>query len=663
MKLRILLAGLICSIALVAADSGAELFQKAVTQEQAAGNLPEAIKLYQQVAKDYASNRPLAAKALVQAARCYEKLGEGQAQKLYEQVTRDFSDQVELANTARSRLAALREAAPATMTARRVDSVDSPIMIGYGQRTFLIEGKTLFSADGHGNNKHSIHTFPPAVASWGRADFSRDLSLVLIGEGPTEGPFSITLMKSDGTVQRNLGEVNRTGPVLFSWDNRYAVLAEPQKDGSSHIIRLTLADGHRQEILRRENAVIDVVQFSPDGRFIAFTESSAGSNKVLVVPSAGGEPVVLAEDSGLVDWTRDGHYLAVNSGRPTARALYLLPMKDGRAAGAPVFIRNGAIEQGWTLPSGALMYRTVSNPGDVIFIGTLAADGHVEGWKPLYLETGISGNPRPDWSPDGRQIVYIAGSLDSNRGVSTVRVHDLATGADRELYRDARPFQTCHFATLRPKIYCAFSNSVTTDFMEIAPDTLVAENLASVDGMWVMHEVSPDDSEFYGYNFGKGLERWNRETHQATPMGEGIYPSPDGRWVWTGGAPTKPQSDPSLQLTLEIRRTSEAAWRHIGYFRMRPWRSPGPIHATFTPDGEWFYFHARDAADKDALFRVSTAGGEPTRLGDIPSHAIEGSMRVTRDGRQILLVAPDAASPRIETWLLENFEPKQTAAK
>ena len=118
MKRRAIVAGLIFGMALLAADSGAELFQRAVTQEQAAGNLPEAIKLYQQVAKDYASNRPLAAKALIQAARCYEKLGEDKATKLYEQVARDFADQTESANTARTRLAALRlqSAVPPSLT-------------------------------------------------------------------------------------------------------------------------------------------------------------------------------------------------------------------------------------------------------------------------------------------------------------------------------------------------------------------------------------------------------------------------------------------------------------------------------------------------------------------------------------------------------------------
>src|ERR1700691_3797568 len=109
MKLRILIAGVMFGIVALAADTGAELFQKAVTQEQAAGNLEGAIKLYQRVATEFASDRPLAAKALVQEARCYEKLGQDKAVKLYEQVARDFSDQREPATQARARLAAIRD--------------------------------------------------------------------------------------------------------------------------------------------------------------------------------------------------------------------------------------------------------------------------------------------------------------------------------------------------------------------------------------------------------------------------------------------------------------------------------------------------------------------------------------------------------------------------
>jgi tetratricopeptide (TPR) repeat protein len=127
MKLRVLVAGLVLGLAAFAADSGAELFQKAVTAERAAGNLEEAIKLYQRVAKEFASDRALAAKALVQEARCYEKLGQDKAVKIYEQVARDYRDQREPSATASARLAVLRQgdrpAVPATMTQRKIDAV------------------------------------------------------------------------------------------------------------------------------------------------------------------------------------------------------------------------------------------------------------------------------------------------------------------------------------------------------------------------------------------------------------------------------------------------------------------------------------------------------------------------------------------------------------
>jgi hypothetical protein len=64
------------------------------------------------------------AKSLVQAARCYEKLGQDKAVKLYEQVAREFGDQRESVAKARERLAAMAGGAKAKngrgMVARQI---------------------------------------------------------------------------------------------------------------------------------------------------------------------------------------------------------------------------------------------------------------------------------------------------------------------------------------------------------------------------------------------------------------------------------------------------------------------------------------------------------------------------------------------------------------
>jgi tetratricopeptide (TPR) repeat protein len=82
------------------------LYQQALHEQDALGNLKAAIALYERVlaAKP---DRALAAKALLQMAGCYEKLGMAESSKTYERVVQEFSDQSEQAAVAKARIAAL----------------------------------------------------------------------------------------------------------------------------------------------------------------------------------------------------------------------------------------------------------------------------------------------------------------------------------------------------------------------------------------------------------------------------------------------------------------------------------------------------------------------------------------------------------------------------
>jgi hypothetical protein len=216
MKLRVLITGLIFGVAAVAADNGAELFQKAVTQERAAGNLEEAIKLYQRVAKEFASDRALAAKALVQEARCYEKLGQDKAVKVYEQVARDFGDQREFAATASARLAVLRQGerpaatVPATMTQRKIEL---PYPSNSFQSFYQTDGQRIIYKDDvtgammindlGGKDKRVI--FKPKGDSLNFLEPSRDFSMVLMELRRPDGSVATAVIKTDGTGYREIG--------------------------------------------------------------------------------------------------------------------------------------------------------------------------------------------------------------------------------------------------------------------------------------------------------------------------------------------------------------------------------------------------------------------------------------------------------------------------
>jgi hypothetical protein len=392
MKLRVLIAGFVLAVAAFAAESGAELFQKAVTQERAAGNLEEAIKLYQRVAKEFASDRPLAAKALVQAARCYEKLGQDKAIKLYEQVARDYGDRRELAATANARLVVLRQGeragAPATMTQRKIELPVASTLAYKGTKRYV--GFMLFPTDGQrvlykdaatgalmisdlaGQDKRVVLK-PKAGEQIENIFPSRDFSSVLVWLG-VDGGRKPVVLKTDGTGYRELADISSAcGPPDWSWDNRYLFdcMKKPgEPDGTGQVRRVSVTDGEIRNLGRAQDTPLN--RPSPDGRFIASGTAYERIGKVWMMPIPGGEPELVSENAHLIDWTRDGRYLIVTSSHSGSEALYLLPIKDGKAVGDPVFVHYGPCFFGLTVGNGGLVcHSTHPDDGLEAWLGSL----------------------------------------------------------------------------------------------------------------------------------------------------------------------------------------------------------------------------------------------------------------------------------------------------
>jgi hypothetical protein len=106
--------GILLTVALslaLMAQSAQELYQRALVQEQANGNLPEAIRLYSQAARTAGKDRSLAAKALVRIANSQEKLGnQNEAAEVYALIVRSYPEQSAEVSAAQERLGQLRRA-------------------------------------------------------------------------------------------------------------------------------------------------------------------------------------------------------------------------------------------------------------------------------------------------------------------------------------------------------------------------------------------------------------------------------------------------------------------------------------------------------------------------------------------------------------------------
>jgi Tol biopolymer transport system component len=431
----------------------------------------------------------------------------------------------------------------------------------------------------------------------------------------------------------------------------------------SRLLRISVADGQTRELLSLKAAKVTAVNFSPDGRLVAYQAQPSSVadpvSQIFVMPAEGGAPQLVYEERltsmlaslKLLDWTADGRYLAIASERTGKGALHLLPIKDGKSAGEPVFVKFGDFELGATTAAGGLIYRSVE-PGGVwaVYFASLDANSRPGVWKRLDLPLGNTLNPEPQWSGDSNQIVYSAQHEDMGQtGGESIRLHNLSAGGDREIYH-ALGYTHCTWAAQQLNLFCAENGMGKTDIFSISVDSGQVERLHNSPGlpMFGIH-ASRDDRALYifrsKFSGEEGeLLRWEIATQRETilermPPGAWGWVSQDERWV----------VEVDERRNLKIRPTAGGDWKPL-------LSDPHAGHFGLTPDGNWLIYHTVDSAGKHGLYRVPTAGGQPERLGDFPTNTPDGSLEISPDGRKVMVAAGEYDTV-YELWSLKNFVP------
>ena len=209
-----------------AAQSGHDLFQQALTQERAYGNLEQAIQLYEQILSDFAEDRALVANALVQLGNTYEKLGRPDARAAYRRVVDEFADQSQPLAAARQGLAALSARGSRLGSSPRTELTYAFVLGG------VAVGDPSFAA-------------PYDVSPDGR-------QLVFRDHRHAERPAGLYLSNKDGSGVRPLITLEtESGPVEGLWTPRWspagrriAFMARfPEGDQGMGLYVLDLDDG------------------------------------------------------------------------------------------------------------------------------------------------------------------------------------------------------------------------------------------------------------------------------------------------------------------------------------------------------------------------------------------------------------------------------------
>jgi Tol biopolymer transport system component len=677
MNFRLLVIFAACSVAF--AETGTELFQKAVVQERAAGNLEEAIKIYQRVAREYPKDRPLAAKALVQAARCYEKLGQDKAIKLYGQVISEFGDQRELAAVSRERLAALtppKANSSAGMVARQIPTRVSSLQPfeSDGRRLFNVDRGDLMVAAMDGSNAKTI------FASENSGGRGRIMSLPSISRDGSRAAFklsratdAICVVGSDGSGFRQIFDFGRRTPALlggWSHDGRYllAFVIEPDAPSGS-LVSISVADGSVRKLVNGglpspQTRLFEppLAQFSPDGRYVAYSKGGGRIGKpeapqpergVYIVSADGVNQGHFAEQPGaavLLDWTADGRYILFVGNRTGVPAIYAQAVAGGKPQGDPILIKQdaGEVWKGFMSKDGSLLYSVTGSQGELRVLSLDPRNKGVSGAGerfPLKFKESPMGAA---WSADGRMVAY---SLTTQRaGEHRLVIRTLDTGQERELTLPG-PGGTIEWARDGSTVYESSAPRHTVESITLADgavrqiatfDKALRSIMATADGKALLIELNSLERT------DASIVRHDLETEVDTvmvskPLAFRLAVSPDGTRV------AAIDRDPDGNQSVSVKPATGGEWN-----RLATLGTSGGQQLWWTADSAGLII-SRGRSQARSLWGVSVADGAAVQLTEFPPEGRINVIAIRPDGEQVLLLAQESPA---ELWALENFGSK-----
>jgi Tol biopolymer transport system component len=476
------------AIALVAAQSrsAADQYQEALRLEEVKGDLNAAIEQYTKLAQG--ADRAIAAKALVQLAGCYEKLGLNGARTAYERVVREFADQARSATTARTRLAAMQSAGVAQV-GQSVRLLWSDLRRAQGYNSGLgapsADGRYLsFSQDRQNNGdaealgildlrtgRTTSATDPPAAGGEVESPVVSPNGQQVAYGGEVESSVvspngqQVAYVRTYGggrpcelrAVQVNGGRAGKSRlvlrdrsvcPLVTGWspNGKSVVFATTNR---RQIAVISMADG-AVRVLKDNLRLGGGATFSPDGRHVAYHAQigtgTAVNRDIFVVTMDSGETRIVEApgDDRSPMWSPDGSHIVFVSDRTGSLSLWMIPVAGGTPTGPARIVRadvaspppsghNPVIPADSFIPlgitrSGALYYVAGSATTNV---NTADLDANLNVAREPSIATNryINSSSAGVWSPDGESLAYHATSA---LGV-LIRIRSVKTDDDREV--------------------------------------------------------------------------------------------------------------------------------------------------------------------------------------------------------------------------------------
>ena len=704
---------------LSAQQTAGELFEKALYMEEAQGDLQKAIELYQKILKQFPDNREVAAKAQLHVGLCCEKLGLKEAEKAFQKVIDNYPEQGDAVKMAKEKLSILLRAQAAlekgdkefkvrqVWTGKEVD--------GSGEISF--DGKHLSFVDWEtgdlairematGKKRHLTHK-----GSWGESNafamtsvWSPDgKQLAYIWEDDAKGQVEVHIVGLDGLEPRLLHQVdyNKGWVEVADWSpDGKNILAFFLNEAKRWQLGLISIKDSSVQILKTFDAVESFpvkAKFSPDGRYIVYDspqKEEFRKKDISLISSDGTKEIPLIAhpaDDYLLGWSPDGKWILFSSDRTGTRDAWIIQVLEGKPQGDPQLVRR---DIGITMSLGfsqdsSFYYSTEEGAMWDIYSAKLDPETGNIIEQPKKDSLPYEGNNRyPDWSPDGKNLVYISRRRPEKRQ-PILCLYSAESGRVREFnFKDK-------FVDFGGPNWCPDGRSIlllAEDFQsgwgiykidaQTGEATLLIpkKEKESYSALWspvmshdgkLLFYIHENMSDKYYPIVVRDLETGKEEELFRNPPHDNniLALSPDGQRL---ALLLREEENLRVLKVMSIKGGEPLELHRFGF------KGGEIIFLDWSPDGRYIYFSkkkpdpeggkpvavivpAKGEGGEWELWKVPAKGGEAENLG-LTMRRFQ-HLSVHPDGERITFAALSGHTMLPEIWVMENFLPKENPEK
>ena len=553
------------------------LLRSEMDKELIDGDLNAAIEQYKQVIARAGKDRAIAAKALLQMGRCHEKLGQAKARKAYERLVREYGDQKDIAMQARERLKALTRAAGSvsgeSVANRRIwagDNVDT------GGSTCW-ECDYLSAVDWETGDLAVRDLATGATrrltnkGKWTESDEfaemsvpSRDGKFIAYSWYNKQARCELRVIDVKGGEPRILvpggSFLQWMAPYDWSPDGKQVLAIREPKSGRYEMALVAAATGEVRVLRTFDFRYPTKAVFSPDGRQIAYDrpvhEGSIQHDIFLLTLSDGTETVLMEQPANdrVLAWAPDGRML-FSSDRTGSNAVWALPMAGGAPRGKPDLLRAdvGQIQPLGLTRNGSLYYGLNVGMSDIYTVEVDPVTGRALSAPVPVKRRSIGGAESPDWSPDGKHLVFVTWRGSSAPEVRALTILATETGESREIQSPlVYVFRPLWFPDGKAILVEGWDRDGRRGLFRVDPQSGEARPvvLSEADQLVAFATFTPDRKKLIYHRGGPEPDRASfvervlstGEEKPITRQDAGGWPSgpvvsPDGRWLAYRSAP------------------------------------------------------------------------------------------------------------------------------